>query len=377
MTTATVRPGVRLTDDQRLAWLRLIRSDNVGPATFRELLNHFGSAAAALEAVPELARRGGRPIRVCDADEARREIDAHTAIGARLVAIGEPDYPAWLKAVDGAPPLVGVRGAVATLGRPIAAVVGARNASISGRKLAMRIAASLGEAGLVVASGLARGIDAAAHEAALVTGTVAVFAGGLDHAYPPENVDLARRILDSGGAHLTEMPMGWEPRGRDFPRRNRIISGISLAVVVVEAARRSGSLITARRAGDQGRLVFAVPGSPLDPRASGTNLLIQEGATIVTAVEDIIDEIRPMLARQAEPEPAIAESGGDDAAMPVDMDESDRARVVAALGKAPVELDEIVRFAGLRPAVVHLVVLELALAGRVERHPGQRVSLVE
>ena len=237
----------------------------------------------------------------------------------------------------------------------------------------MQIARGIGEAGFTVASGLARGIDAAAHEAALASGTVAVFAGGLDRLYPPENVALAERIVASGGAQLSEMPMGWEPRARDFPRRNRIISGLSLAVVVVEAASRSGSLITARRAADQGRLVFAVPGSPLDPRSGGTNALIKEGATLVTSAADIIAEITPMLAREAETRPVIAESA---ASAPVDVGDSERERIAAALGQAPVEIDEIIRFTGLPPAVVHLVLLELDLAGRIERVAGGRVQLI-
>ena len=254
------------------------------------------------------------------------------------------------------------------------AIVGSRNASIAGRKFSAQIARGLGEAGFAVASGLARGIDAAAHAAALATGTVAVFAGGLDRPYPPDNVELAERIVASGGAHVSEMPMGWEPRARDFPRRNRIISGLSLAVVVVEAAQRSGSLITARRAADQGRLVFAVPGSPLDPRAGGTNRLIKEGATIVTAVDDIIGEITPMMAREpGAPAPIVADREGDTA---IDAADGDRDRIVEALGQTPVEIDEIIRFTGLTPAVVHLVLLELDLAGRIERHAGGRVALV-
>lgn len=368
--------GATLTDEQRVAWLRLIRSDNIGPATFRDLLNHFGSAAAALDAVPELAQRGGRRIRICSAGDAERELAAAEKLGARIVAIGEPAYPPWLRAVDGAPPLVTVRGEAACLTRPIVAVVGSRNASIAGRKFAMQIAAGLGEVGLVIASGLARGIDAAAHEAALATGTIAVFAGGLDQPYPPENVDLAERILERGGAHLSEMPMGHVPRGKDFPRRNRIISGLSLAVVVAEAALRSGSLITARRAADQGRLVFAVPGSPLDPRAGGTNLLIKEGVSIVTSIDDIISEIRPMLSGGQGPSPTAGEADGEEPIAP-DAGDSERASIVGAMGQTPVELDEIIRFTGLRPAVVRLVLLELELAGRIEHHQGGRVSLVE
>lgn len=366
--------GGLLSDAQRLAWLRLIRSDNVGPITFRDLVNHFGSASAALDAVPELARRGGRPIRIFPQEEAESEIESAAAMGVRLVAIGEPDYPRWLRAIDTAPPLLAIRGEVAVLGRPSVAIVGSRNASIAGRKFAMQVAAGAGAAGLVVASGLARGIDAAAHEASLATGTVAVFAGGLARLYPPENAALAERILASGGAHVSEMPLGHVPRGKDFPRRNRIISGLAVAVVVVEAALRSGSLITARRAADQGRLVFAVPGSPLDPRAGGTNLLIKEGAHIVTAVDDILTEIQPMLGRA--PEPPDLEEPDSERPIARDAMDSDRAIIVAAMGQTPVQIDEIIRHTGLSPAVVRLVLLELELAGRIEHHAGGRVSLV-
>jgi len=329
--------GVALTDDQRLAWLRLIRSDNVGPVTFRELINHFGSAADALEAVPDLARHGGRTIRLASVADAERELAAARTVGARIVAIGEAGYPAWLRAIDGAPPLIAVRGDDGCLTRPAVAVVGSRNASIAGSKFAMQIASGLGEAGFVIVSGLARGIDAAAHAAALGSGTVAIYAGGLDCPYPPENLVLAEQIVALGGAHVSEMPMGHVPRGKDFPRRNRIISGMSVAVVVVEAALRSGSLITARRAADQGRLVFAVPGSPLDPRSG--------------------------------------ESDGNEPTA-TDADDSDRARIVEAMGTTPVEIDDIIRFTGLRPAVVRLVLIELDLAGRTEHYPGGRVSLI-
>jgi DNA processing protein len=370
MTLAADAPG--LTREQRLQWLRLIRSENIGPVTFRELINHFGGAGAAIAAAPKLAERGGRRIRIASAEEAERELAAVEAIGAQLIALGEAGYPPALRDIESAPPLIAVRGALASLAWPTVAIVGSRNASIAGRKFAMHIARGVGEAGFTVASGLARGIDAAAHEGALASGTIAVFAGGLDRPYPPENVALAERIVASGGAHLSEMPMGWEARARDFPRRNRIISGLSLAVVVVEAASRSGSLITARRAADQGRLVFAVPGSPLDPRSGGTNALIKDGATLVTSAADIISEIAPMLAREAEARPVIAES---EAGPPVDAGESERERIAAALGQAPVSIDEIVRFTGAPPAVVHLVLLELDLAGRIERVAGGRVQL--
>jgi DNA processing protein len=365
--------GIRLSDDQRLAWLRLIRSENIGPVTFRELINHFGSGSAALAAAPELARRGGRSIRICSEDEAARELAALGRLGGRMVAMGEPDYPAALRHLADAPPLIAVVGAVSALGRPMVAIVGSRNASVAGRKFAAIVARGLGEAGYVVTSGLARGIDGAAHEAAISTGTVAVLAGGLDHIYPPEHVGLAERIVAEDSALITEMPIGHEPRGRDFPRRNRIISGVSLAVVVVEAAERSGSLITARLAAEQGRLVFAVPGSPLDPRAAGSNRLIKEGAHIATSPEDIIAEIDPMMGRQGRDE---AEEPAGEPMAPDDVSDDERERVIAALGPTPVEIDEIIRFTGARPAVVHLVLLELMLAGRLERHGGQRVSIV-
>lgn len=365
-----------LSDEQRLAWLRLTRSENVGPITFRELLNHFGSAQAALAAVPDLARRGGRSIRVCSLAEAERELSAAAATGCRFVALGEADYPPWLRAIDGAPPLLAVKGSGECLRKPGIAVIGARNASVAGRKLAAQIAVTLGSAGFTVVSGLARGIDASAHAGALETGTVAVFAGGLDRPYPPENVALAERIVAEGGALISEMPMGWEPRARDFPRRNRLISGASLAVVVVEAALRSGSLITARLAGEQGRLVFAVPGSPLDPRAGGTNRLIRDGATIVTAIDDIVAEVMPMLGDRQPPPPAMPVRE-DPAESARDADPTERGRIIEALGKTPVQVDEIIRFTGVKPAVVRLVLLELELAGRVEYHGGGRVSLIE
>jgi DNA protecting protein DprA len=251
-----------------------------GPRTFRALINHFGGARAALEALPSLARRGGGNAapQIYSREEAMREIEASQKLGVSLVAIGEADYPRRLQMIDDAPPLIAIRGHVAALAMPQVAIVGSRNASAAGVKLTQRIVHGLAEAGFAIVSGLARGIDAAAHRASLETGTVAVLAGGQDRVYPPEHLDLLDGILAAGIA-LTEMPLGWEPRARDFPRRNRLISGLSLGVVIVEAAKRSGSLITARLALEQGREVFAMPGSPLDPRAEGTNSLIKQGAT--------------------------------------------------------------------------------------------------
>jgi DNA processing protein len=298
---ANVTREIRLNDEQRLDWLRLIRSENVGPRTFRALLNHYGGARAALDAIPDLARRGGamRPIRVASADEAERELLAARRLGINLVALGEPEYPRGLQATDDAPPLLAVRGRLAMLAEPAVAMVGSRNASAAGMTIAERLARDLGEAGLIVVSGLARGIDAAAHRGSLARGTVAVLAGGHDRPYPPEHVDLLAAIVEHGAA-VSEMPLGWTPRGRDFPRRNRLIAGLVFGVVVVEAARRSGSLITARRALDYGREVFAVPGSPLDPRAEGTNELLKQGATLVSGAQDVIAALSPLIERPPE-----------------------------------------------------------------------------
>jgi DNA processing protein len=370
--------GVPLTDEQRLAWLRLIRSENVGPITFRSLINHFGSAQAALDGAPELSRRGGggggRSIRIATRQEAEEEIAAIDRIGGRLVGIGEPLYPPWLRHGDSPPPLLTVRGDSKHLSRRAVAIVGARNASVAGRKMAAILARDLGEAGFAVVSGLARGIDAAAHEAALPEGTVAVFAGGVDRVYPPENDGLFQRMLAADACGISEMPVGWEPRARDFPRRNRIIAGMALATIVVEAAERSGSLITARMALEQNRDVFAVPGSPLDPRAAGGNNLIKQGARLVTHAGDVIEAVAPMLTDPPEaPAPSFrAPTSGQPEPEPA---EDDRARVIEALGPTPVEIDEIIRFTGVPARTVQVVLLELDLAGRVERHAGQRVSL--
>lgn len=365
-----------MTEASRLAWLRLIRSENVGPATFRQLVNHFGSAAAALDALPELARRGGARarIRISGLDEVMREAATAAACGARFVAMGEADYPARLAAIEGAPPLLAVKGGSGVFRRPMVAIVGARNASLSGRKIAGLIARALGEAAFVIVSGLARGIDAAAHEASIDTGTVAVLAGGLDRLYPPEHAGLADKIVATGGALVSEMPFGWQARAQDFPRRNRLVSGMALGVVVVEAALRSGSLHTARFAAEQGREVFAVPGSPLDPRAEGANELIRNGATLVANAGHVVEALAPIIGRRFEP--PVASEGDDDFDRPVDVPETARRKVVEALGPTPVGVDEILRATGVRPGELHLILMELAIAGRLERHTGGRVSLL-
>jgi DNA processing protein len=360
----------------------LIRSDNVGPVTFRELINHFGGAEPALAALPELSRRGGRQsIRICPEAHARAELEAADRIGARPLFTIEPGYPPALAAIDAPPPLLYVKGDAAHLTRPMVAIVGARNGSAAGQKLARVFAARIGRAGYVIASGLARGIDAAAHEASLEHGTVAVLAGGLDNVYPPEHAELQRRIGERG-CLISENAPGFVPRAQDFPRRNRIISGVALGVLIVEAARRSGTLITARAAADQGRVVFAVPGHPLDPRAEGTNRLLKDGATMATEPEDVIDALAPMLAGEplAGPagarEPTTAEITGRSAADgALQVAPQDRARLLAALGPAPVDIDELVRATGLPARSLQIALIELALAGRIERHGHQLISL--
>jgi DNA processing protein len=367
----------RLGDEQRLDWLRLIRSQNVGPRTFRALINHYGGARSALAALPSLARRGGADLamKICSQAEAEREMEAANKLGVDFVALGEAAYPARLQMIDDAPPLIAVRGHAAVLTLPMVAVVGSRNASGAGLKFTQQIARELGQAGFAVTSGLARGIDAAAHHASLATGTVAVLAGGHDRIYPSEHTTLLDAILPSGAA-ISEMPFGWEPRARDFPRRNRLISGLSLGVVIVEAAKRSGSLITARFALEQGREVFAVPGSPLDPRAEGTNGLIKQGATPVTETADIISVLRPIVEQKEmparEPQSTSPEGG---AAETVEPAPDERARIVGLLGPAPIQIDDLIRLSKSSPAVVRMVLLELEIAGRLERQGGGLVSL--
>jgi DNA processing protein len=368
--------GPRLSDRQRIHWLRLIRTENVGPATFRDLINRFGSAETALEMLPELMISGGarRLPRVPSQAEAEAELAAAARVGARHVAIGEPDYPALLKRMDQPPPIVALKGEAKVFALPAVAIVGARNASLAGIRFARNLAAEIGREGHAIVSGLARGIDTAAHQGSLSTGTVAVFAGGLDQPYPPENAELSREISESGGAIISEMPFGWEPRARDFPRRNRIIAGLSLGLVVVEAADRSGSLISARLAGEMGRLVFAVPGSPLDPRAAGSNRLLKDGAILVTEARDVIDQIRPISGTPIVERP-VFEEPSDFSATPPPGDR-DRAMVLEALGPTPTGIDEIIRHTGLHPAQVFMILLELDLAGRLERHAGGMVSLL-
>lgn len=365
-----------LSDGERIAWLRLSRTQNVGPVTFANLIARFTTASDALRAVPHLAKRGGAPanLHIPSERDVQSEIAALAKLGGRFIAACEPDYPQGLAALDAPPPLLAVIGNAHLLTRDMVAIVGARNASALGRKFASRMAADLGAENLVIASGLARGIDAAAHEAALATGTCAVLAGGVDTIYPPENRALYERIAREG-VIVSEMPMGLAPLARHFPRRNRIISGLSRGVVIVEAAARSGSLITAKYAADQGREIFAVPGSPLDPRATGANRLIRDGATLTENAGDVLEGLQNILGHNfREPDTSPRSAAPLE---PPDEAEANRVReqMLELLGPSPVATDELIRLCGAAPAAVLFVILELELAGKLDRHPGNQVSL--
>lgn len=341
------------------------------------MIRRFGSARAALAALPRLARKSAHGHIVAAPGEAQiaAEMAALARIGARLLCRGEPAYPAALAAVEDAPPVLTLLGRAELLSRPMVAVVGARNASANGCRLARELARGLGEAGLVVVSGLARGIDAAAHLGALDSGSVAAVAGGVDIVYPEENRDLHRALAEKG-ALLSELPLGSEPQAHHFPRRNRIISGLAHGVVVVEAAARSGSLITARFALEQGREVFAVPGSPLDPRCRGTNDLLRNGAVLTETVEDVLTQLAPSVrAGPSSPPDLLAPAALSPPAPEPIADEAGLALIVERLGPTPVPVDELVRQCQLSAAAVAILLLELELAGQVERHPGNLVSL--
>ena len=362
---------------ERMDWLRLIRTENIGPITFYQLLQRYGSATAALEALPELAKRGGRSrtLRIPTRADALKEMAAVERAGARLIAWGEPDYPPALAAVEDAPPLLSARGNLPLATRRAVAIVGARNASANGKRFARDIAVQLGGHEIAVVSGVARGIDAAAHEGALDTGTIGVLATGIDQVYPEENRALHAAIAERG-LLLAEQPVGTEPHARNFPRRNRIISGIALGVLVVEAAFKSGSLITARFALEQGRDVFAVPGSPLDPRCRGTNDLIRRGAKLTESAEDILSEIAPG-STAASPQRASSFSSERPASEPGESDlERARRAVLEQLSPTPVPVDELVRATGMPAALVAAILLELSLAGRLDRQAGNRVALL-
>lgn len=361
----------RSAGEDRIARLRLIRSDNIGPVTYFQLLARFGSASAALEAIPELAARGGgRAPRLAPRAAVEREMEQVERLGGRYLFLGQGLYPPLLAELESAPPALIVKGHLSLLEKPAIAMVGARNASAAACRFARTLAQDLGTAGAVVASGLARGIDTAAHDGSLESGTIAVIAGGIDIFYPPEN-EARQQAIAERGLLIAEQPPGVEPRARHFPYRNRIIAGLAHGTVVVEAAPKSGSLITARYATEYGRDVMAVPGSPLDPRAQGCNQLIREGAILIQNADDVLEAIQPFSLRP------LAQRSADYAApaSAADASEGERQVVLDLLSSTAVPVDELIRQSGLAPAIVQTVLLELELAGRLERHAGGKVSL--
>ncbi|MCB1720677.1 MAG: DNA-processing protein DprA [Alphaproteobacteria bacterium] len=371
-----------LSEADKLAWLRLFRTENVGPITFYRLVERFGAPEKALEVLPELSRRGGRtkPLKAPDLSTIEKEYESLREMGGDIVTAACPAYPLALGATDDAPPVLSYFGDITLANKNCIAIVGARNASLNGRKFATKLAGDLGARDQVVVSGLARGIDTAAHKGSLSTGTIAVVAGGIDVIYPQENTALFEEIKECG-LILAESPLGTQPIARHFPKRNRIVSGLSRACVVIEATMRSGSLITARMAGEQGRDVMAVPGHPLDPRAQGPNHLIREGATLVRNADDILEIIRSFsgnaLREPFHPLPSFTQPAANDEDMPEDITEKSRDRVLENLSFTPVTVDELLRSCHMTIPVLQTVLLELELAGRIKREPGGRVSLLD
>ena len=345
---------------ERVAWLRLARTPGVGPLTFHRLIGRFGDAASALQALPRVSDRLTPPSE----RSAEQELEALAAMDAQLLCACEPDYPALLAQLSPCPPVISVRGRIDLAARPTVALVGAREASAAGLKLAGDFARDLGQAGYVVVSGLARGVDARAHEAALATGTIAVLAGGLDRPYPPQNLALHERIAQEGLV-VSEAPLGFQARARDFPRRNHVISGLSLGVVVVEAAQRSGSLITARAAAEQGRDVMAAPASPLDPRGRGCNELIRQGATLVESAADIAEALGDAPGRLRRSAPATLFETADEPAP-----DGLGARLAVLLSPTPVHVNDLARLLATSAGAVSAALMELELEGRAASLPG-------
>lgn len=371
-------PPPAASDDERLLRLRLIRSRRVGPATYLRLLAEHGTAAAALDALPEVAAAAGvQKYEVCPEPVVLAELRAAARVGARMICLGDREYPDALANISDAPPILWAMGNAALMARPCVAVVGTRNASSLGARMARKLVGELGEAGFTVVSGLARGIDAIAHKSSMETGTIAVMAGGVDIIYPTENTELAQQIA-TGGLRLSEQPLGLQPQARHFPRRNRIVSGLAQGVIVVEAAARSGSLITARCAADQGREVMAVPGHPLDSRASGANILLRDGATLVRNIDDVVEAIgRPALPVDAvstlvaEVQPHKVMARGDAGQL---SDGGLEGRILAHLGPTPVPEDQMIRDLGAAPREMAQALAVLEMSGRVTRSAGGMVS---
>ncbi|MCK5384296.1 MAG: DNA-processing protein DprA [Alphaproteobacteria bacterium] len=376
-------PANNLDEQERLDWLRLIRTDNIGPITFYQLLERFGSAREALEALPELSRHGGlkKPLSPPSQSQVMAEYKALTKRGGSFITAKDNSYPLALSAIDDAPPVLSVLGNPAMLNRPCIAIVGARNASLNGRKFAGKLAADLGSRGQIVVSGMARGIDTAAHQGALASGTITVVAGGVNVVYPEENQKLYDEIIEKG-AVIAESAFSSKPFAAAFPRRNRIVSGLSAAVVVVEAGKRSGSLITARMAGEQGRDIMAVPGSPVDPRAQGPNHLIREGATLVRNADDVL-EILMDFSGKGFREPVVPapnfihEIVENDALTGGNTREILQEKILSNLSFTPINVDELIRACHVTVSELQLIIMELELAGRVKRLPGNKIILVE
>lgn len=366
-----------LDDAERVNWLRLIRTENIGPITFYKLIEMFGSAGIAIEALPEFSKRGGRKQALTPVPFATAEKELETLYknGAQILCACEEEYPLPLAATEDAPPVITVLGDISLFTRPAIGIVGARNASLNGRKFAEKLAKDLGQSGQVLVSGLARGIDTAAHQGSIETGTIAVVAGGVDIIYPQENKDLYNSIRERG-LIVAESPLGTEPMARHFPKRNRIISGLSSGVVVVEATLKSGSLITARMAGEQGRDVYAVPGFPLDPRAGGPNKLLQDGAILVQGAQDIMHNLQTYSSHALQ-EPKYYDVPLTPSLAPDEEEVADtREEILQNLSHVAVTVDELVRSCHVTIPVVQTILLELELAGRLQRHPGGRVSLI-
>lgn len=359
------------TDEDLLSWLQLLRSENVGPLTFHHLLRKYGTPQEALKALPHLAAQGGlkRPLKIVPLHEVEQELFKTRAFGAEILTLNHPLYPPLLRHIESAPPVLTVKGKLDLLQNPLFAIVGARNASAMGKKMAYQFAQLLGAQGWVISSGLARGIDASAHQGSLQHGTIAALAGGIDQIYPPENEGLYHQIAETG-ILIAESPLGTQPQAALFPRRNRVISGISRGVLVVEAALKSGSLITARYALEQGRDVFAIPGHPLDPRARGCNQLIKTGAVLVESLEDIEKELSLSALPHLDEEPQVFEES-----LPSSSLETVRQILNENLSYVPISVDELIRECQLSASDVWVVLLEMEIAGRLERLPGGKVTL--
>ena len=384
MSLTAPQSKIIFTAEEKLAWLRLFRTENIGPVTFYKLLEFYGSAKNALDALPALAKKGGRkkPLKAPDFKTIEREYDALVKLGGDMVCSGEDAYPLSLAATDDAPPVLSYIGDINIARAPCLAMVGARNASLNAKKFGTALAAELGQAGQIIVSGLARGIDTAVHEGGLKTGTIAVVAGGIDVIYPRENTALYKSICERGLV-IAESPLGMEPAARLFPKRNRIVSGLSTGVVVVEATVKSGSLITARMAGEQGRDVYAVPGYPADPRAAGPNKLIKDGAILITCAQDILDNINsfgrdtmPSTLFDSAPQSTNLHEVSD-----ADTDEKDvdatRDLILQNISQLPVGVDELARSCHLSLPAMQMAMLELELAGRLQRLPGNRIVLLD